>query len=89
MPAIATLFSVNCLVTIEPKPIMEDDIFEQIEQKLTEESSQETEIIESVDDEPKHIVENGKTFVDITSQYVKKEVTTESPVEDETSFKIL
>lgn len=68
----------------EPKPIIEDDIFEQIEQKLTEETNQSEEIIVSVDDEPKHIVENGKTFVDITSQYVKKEVTTESPVEEKT-----
>ena len=43
-----------------------NDIFTQIEQTLNE--TTETETI----NESKHIVENGKTFVDITEQYVKK-----------------
>lgn len=67
-----------------PKPVIEEDIFEQIEQKLTEETSQDTEIVEIVDEEPKHIVENGKTFVDITSQYVKKETVTETKAPEKT-----
>ena len=44
-----------------------DDIFEQIEQRITENAE------EGKNEGPKHIVENGKTFVDITEQYVKKE----------------
>lgn len=54
----------------EQKTVINDDIFAQIEQKLDE----ETVAVES--SEPKHIVENGKTFVDITEQYVKKETVT-------------
>ena len=68
----------------EAKSVIEDDIFEQIEQKLTEETSQNEEIVKNLDDEPKHIVENGKTFVDITSQYVKKETATETEVPEKT-----
>ena len=47
-----------------------DDIFAQIEQTLNETTENETV------NESKHIVENGKTFVDITEQYVKKETVT-------------
>ena len=55
-----------------------DDIFTQIEQALNE----TTETI----NESKHIVENGKTFVDITEQYVKKETVNdpETKVEERT-----
>ena len=55
-----------------------DDIFTQIEQALNE----TTETI----NESKHIVENGKTFVDITEQYVKKEtvIDPETKVEERT-----
>lgn len=55
-----------------------DDIFTQIEQALNE----TTETI----NESKHIVENGKTFVDITEQYVKKEtvIAPETKVEERT-----
>ena len=42
-----------------------DDIVSQIEKKLSETDN----------NEPVEFTENGKTFVDITSQYVKKEVT--------------
>lgn len=54
------------------KPTTNDDIFAQIEQKLTEETENEETA------EPKHVVENGKTFVDITEQYVKKETVFET-----------
>lgn len=72
-------------IKTESKPVIkEDDIFEQIEQKLTEETNQAEEIVHVVDDEPKQFVENGKTFVDITSQYVKKETTTETETPEKT-----
>ncbi len=51
-------------------PIIGDDIFAEIEQKLDEEV-----VVENT--ESKEIVENGKTFVDITDQYVKKEISYE------------
>lgn len=47
--------------------LISEDIFEQIEQKLTENIEEDKTV------GPKHIVENGKTFVDITEQYIKKE----------------
>ncbi len=59
----------------EIKSTTNDDIFAQIEQKLTEETVR-TEYVE-----PKHVVENGKTFVDITEQYVKKETVTDNTTE--------
>ncbi len=48
--------------------LISDDIFEQIEQKITENIEPEESI------GPKHVVEDGKTFVDITAQYVKKDI---------------
>lgn len=72
-------------IKTESKPIIkEDDIFEQIEQKLKEETNQVEEIVRVVNDEPKQFVENGKTFVDITSQYVKKETVPETEIKVET-----
>ena len=71
-------------IKTESKPIIkEDDIFEQIEQKLKEETNQVEEIVHVVNDEPKQFVENGKTFVDITSQYVKKETVPETEIKVE------
>ena len=52
----------------ETKPTVNDDIFAEIEQTLNENSEIESVI------EPKQVVENGKTFVDITEQYVKKKL---------------
>ena len=52
-----------------------DDIFTQIEQTLND----TTETV----NESKHIVENGKTFVDITEQYVKKETVVEIETKSE------
>ena len=56
-----------------------DDIFTQIEQTLNETVETESEPV----NESKHIVENGKTFVDITEQYVKKETTVEAETKAE------
>lgn len=60
----------------EPKPIETkqeisaiNDVFADIEKQL------ETQIEEEKNDGPKTLVENGKTFVDVTEQYVKEPVT--------------
>ena len=60
---------------IESTPVT-DDIFTQIEQSLNETTETET-------NEPKQVVENGKTFVDITEQYVKKETIIETETQQE------
>lgn len=49
----------------EINPSSKDDIVSQIEKKLSETES----------NEPVEFTENGKTFVDITSQYVKRDTT--------------
>lgn len=59
-----------------------DDIFAQIEQTLNE-TTENDEVIES-----KHIVENGKTFVDITEQYIKKENVSEPKEEIKSEEKV-
>lgn len=63
----------------EPKPIETkqeisaiNDVFADIEKQL------ETQIEEEKNDGPKTLVENGKTFVDVTEQYVKEPVTLET-----------
>ena len=61
----------------ETKPTVNDDIFAEIEQTLNENSEIESVI------EPKQVVENGKTFVDITEQYVKKETVIEMDTKTE------
>ena len=63
----------NTEKTVDTTPST-DDIFAQIEQTLNETTENETV------NESKHIVENGKTFVDITEQYVKKETVTEPEI---------
>lgn len=52
---------------VETPSAKNDDIFTEIEEELSK-ATHNTETAE-----PKHIVENGKTFVDITEQYVKRE----------------
>ena len=61
---------------VNPKPATED-IFTQIEQTLNETTENEPII------ETKQIVENGKTFVDNTEQYVKKETISETEIKVE------
>ncbi len=65
---------------VEYKQTTNNDIIAEIEQKITEES-ENAEVYENT--EAKHVVENGKTFVDITAQYVKKEVVVEETVTEE------
>lgn len=64
------------------EPESTDELFEQIEKTLSEESER-VEAIETAEAaEPRHIVENGKTFVDITEQYVTKSYV-EEPVQND------
>ena len=56
--------------------VIENDIASEIEKQLEEQ-------VKTVAAEPKTLVENGKTFVDVTDQYVKEPVaftTTETPI---------
>ena len=56
--------------------IIENDITSEIEKQLEEQ-------VKTTSNEPKTLVENGKTFVDVTEQYVKEPVvltTTETPI---------
>lgn len=59
---------------VTEKNLSADDLFAQIEQSI----DKEAEAADS--NEPKTVVENGKTFVDITEQYVTKQVS-EEPTE--------
>ncbi len=52
---------------VEFNPTSSDDLFAEIEQKIIENTDGNNT------SESKHIVENGKTFVDITEQYVKRD----------------
>lgn len=65
-------------VVMKEESVVVDDIAADIEKQL------ESQIQEEKNDGPKTLVENGKTFVDVTDQYVKEPVilqTTETVIE--------
>lgn len=78
-----TVASPNTESVVKSEPTENDDIFAQIEKELSKEAvkNEESEITET--HKPAHFVENGKTFVDITEQYVKKETAVEEKTEKE------